>query len=162
VTVVAFIDLGIVLAFFEMTNKTGTLRDRDVFSLNDLGVAACALKFFSSFEVFEVDFVIEGDLVELYLSFQEPFVVTALSQAAFILYFGPGLGFDIKFCPITPDHYETFDLFSQLGLDSSTRRIVTYTAFEFTVRRSFPAFEIGFHEVAGSAKIRMGSEFYGT
>jgi hypothetical protein len=159
VTVAAVIDLRIMLAFLEVTDKAGTLRDRDVLSLNDLGVAAGALKFFSSFEVFEVDFMIESDLVELHLSFQKPFVVTAFSQAAFVLYFGPWLGFDIQFCPVTPDHDQPLNFFPQLGLDSSARGIVAHAAFEFTVRRSFPAFEIGFHEVAGSTKVRMGSEF---
>jgi hypothetical protein len=158
-TMVAVIDLRIMLAFLEVTDKAGTLRDRDVFSLHDLGVAAGALEFFSSFEVFEVDFVIEGNLVELHLSFQKPFVVAAFSQAAFVLYFSPWLGFDVKFCPVAPDHDQTLDFFPQLGLDSSAGGIVAHAAFEFTVGRSFPAFEIGLHEVAGSAKVRMGSEF---
>jgi hypothetical protein len=77
VAVVAVIDLGIMLAFFEMTNETGALGNRDVFTLDDLGVAACTLELFASFEVLEMDFMVERDLVERHLAFQESFVVTA-------------------------------------------------------------------------------------
>jgi len=41
--------LGIVLAFFEMADEAGAFSDRDVLSLNDLGVAACALEAFPPF-----------------------------------------------------------------------------------------------------------------
>jgi len=41
--------LRIVLAFLEMTDKTGAFGDCDVFSLDDLRVTACALKAFSPF-----------------------------------------------------------------------------------------------------------------
>jgi hypothetical protein len=78
VTVAAVIDLGIVLAFFEMTDETGTFRDRDVFTLYDLRVTTGALEFFSSLEILEVDLVVEGDLVEWHLTFQEPFIMTSL------------------------------------------------------------------------------------
>jgi len=67
---VAVIDLRVMLTFFEVTDETGTLGDSDVFSLNDLGMTACALELFPSFEIFEVDFVVECDFVELDLSFQ--------------------------------------------------------------------------------------------
>jgi len=36
VAVVAVIDLGVMLAFFEMADETGAFRYGDVFSLNDL------------------------------------------------------------------------------------------------------------------------------
>jgi hypothetical protein len=64
VAVVATIDLRIMLAFFEMTDETGALSDGDVFSLHDLRVTACALKLFSSFEIFEMDLMVKRDLVE--------------------------------------------------------------------------------------------------
>ena len=48
-TMIAVIDLGIVFAFFEMADEAGALSDGDVFSLDDLGMTACALKLFSSF-----------------------------------------------------------------------------------------------------------------
>jgi hypothetical protein len=35
-TVIAAVDLGIILAFLEVTDKTGTFRDIDVFALDDL------------------------------------------------------------------------------------------------------------------------------
>jgi hypothetical protein len=67
---VAVIDLRVMFTFFEVTDETGTLCDCNVFSLHDLGVTACALELFPSFEIFEVNFVVECDFVELDLSFQ--------------------------------------------------------------------------------------------
>jgi hypothetical protein len=48
-TMIAVIDLRVMFAFLEMADEAGTLGDGDVFSLNDLGMTACALKLFSSF-----------------------------------------------------------------------------------------------------------------
>ena len=79
VAVVTFGDIGVMLALFEMTDETGTLGNRDVFSLNDLGMTACALKLFPSFEVLKMDFVVERDIIELHLAFQEPFFMAAFS-----------------------------------------------------------------------------------
>jgi hypothetical protein len=100
VTVVAVIDLRIMLAFFEMTDETGALSDRDVFSLNDLRVTACALELFSSFEILKMDLMVKRDLIEQHPAFQEPFVVTAFSEATVVPYFCPRFGFDVEFCPV--------------------------------------------------------------
>jgi len=133
-TVVAVIDPGIMFAFFKMTDETGTLSDGDVLSLNDLGMTACALELFTSFEVFEVDFVVERHFVELDDSFQEPFFVAAFPQATVISYFCPGFGFDIQFCPVAADHDQPFDFDSQLGSDTASRWIMTNAAFDIFMR----------------------------
>ncbi len=100
VAVVAVIDLRIMLAFFEMTDETGALGDSDVFSLHDLRVTASALELFPSFEIFEMYFVVESDLVEQHLTFQEPFFVATFPQATVVPDLCPGFGFDIEFCPV--------------------------------------------------------------
>jgi hypothetical protein len=133
-TVVAVFDLGIMLAFFEMTDKTGALRYRDMFPLHDLRVAACALELFPSFEVLKMDFVIECDLIELHSTFQEPFFMAAFPETAIVPDLCPWLGFDIEFCPVTADHDQPFDLFSQLGLDATSWWVMTHAAFEVFMR----------------------------
>ena len=100
VAVVAVIDLGIMFAFFEMTDETGALGDRDVFPLDDLGMAACALKLFPSFEVLKMDLMVKCDLVEQHLTLQEPFFVATFPQATVVPDLCPGFGFDIEFCPV--------------------------------------------------------------
>jgi hypothetical protein len=100
VTMITVIDLGIMLTFFEMTDETGTLGDCDVFSLNDLRVTACALKLFSSFEILKMDLMVKRDLVEQHLTFQDPFFVTAFSEATVVPNLCPRFGFDIEFCPV--------------------------------------------------------------
>jgi hypothetical protein len=132
--VVTVIDLGIMLAFFKMTNKTRTLRDCDMFSLHDLRMTARALELFSSFEILKMDLVVERDLVELHFSFQEPFFMTPFPQATVVPDFCPGFGFDIEFRPVAADHNQSFDLFSQLGLDSASRGIMTNAALEIFMR----------------------------
>jgi hypothetical protein len=66
----AFADFGIMLAFFEMADKTGAVGDSYVLSLNDLGMAACAAELFASLQVGEMNFVVKNDFVEIYLPFQ--------------------------------------------------------------------------------------------
>jgi hypothetical protein len=161
-TVTAVIDLGILIAFFEMTDKTGTLRDRYMFALNDLRMTARALELFSSFEVFEMDRVVECDIVEHHLAFQESFFMTAFPEAAVVADLGPWFGFDVEFRPVAADHDQPFDLFSQFGAYPPARRVMTNTALDFLMRGCFPAFEKGFHVMAGSAEILMGCEFYRT
>jgi hypothetical protein len=153
VTVVTVIDLRIVVAFFEMTDKTRALCDSDVFPLHDLRVTACALEFFPSFQVLKVNFVVECDFSEGHLSFKESFIVTTFPETTFIADFCPGLGFDVELCPVTTDHNQAFDLFSQLGLDPASRGIMTNTALEIFMRGGFPTFKIGFHEMARGTKI---------
>jgi len=159
---IATIDLGIMLAFFKVADKTGTFSDIDVFSLHDLRMTTCALELFPSFEIFEVDRVVECNLVEHHLSFQKPFVMAAFLQATFVPNLGPGLRFDVQFCPVTAHHDQPFDLFAQLGPDAASRRIMAYVALDIFMGRGFPAFKIGCHEVAGGAKFRSGCEFYRT
>jgi hypothetical protein len=111
--------LGIVLTFLEMTDKTGAFGDRDVLSLDDLGVTARALKAFPPLQIFEMDCVVEDYFFEFYLAFQKPFVVTAFCQAALIAYLCPWFGFDIKLSPVATQHDKTLDLFFQHGPDSA-------------------------------------------
>ena len=158
---IAVIDPGVMIAFFEMADKTGAFRDRDVFSLHDLGMTARALELFSSFEVFEMDLVVERDFVEHHLAFEESFFVAAFPEAAFIADFSPGFGFDIEFRPITADHDQPLDLFSQFGSYPSAGRIMTNAAFDVFMGGRFPAFEKWFHVMARSAEIGVGREFYG-
>jgi hypothetical protein len=134
VTVVAVIDLGKMLAFFEVTDETRALRDCDVFPLHNLGMTACALELFPSSEILEMDLVIESDLVEQHLSFQEPFFVATFPQATVIPDLCPGFGFDIQFCPVAADHDQPFDLFSQFGSDTASRGIMTHAAFDILMR----------------------------
>ena len=86
----AFADFGIVLTFLKMTDETGAVCDCNVFSLNDLGVTACAAELFASFQVSEMNFVVKNDFVETNLSFQKSLVVATLAKAGFIRNFGPG------------------------------------------------------------------------
>jgi hypothetical protein len=162
VTVVTVIDLGIVLTFLEVTYKTGALGNGDVFTLDDLRMAARALEFFPSFEILEVDFVIERDLVKWPLAFQEPFVMAAFPQATVIPNLCPWFGFDIEFCPVAADHDQPLNLFSQFGTDASAWGIMTHAALHILVGGCFPALEERFHIVARCTKIRMGREFYRT
>jgi hypothetical protein len=66
----AIIYLWIVCTLLEMTDETGALGHRNVFSLDYLGVTACALKAFAPFKVFEMDFVVEGNILKTNLPFQ--------------------------------------------------------------------------------------------
>jgi len=100
VAVAAVIDLGVMLTFFEMTDETGALGDSDVITLNDLRVTACALKLFPSFEILKMDFMVKRDLVELHLTFQEPFVMAPFFEATVVPNLCPWFGFDIEFCPV--------------------------------------------------------------
>ncbi|MDH5385320.1 MAG: hypothetical protein OEY18_11485 [Candidatus Aminicenantes bacterium] len=133
VTVVTVVDLRIMLTLLEMTNKARTFGNGDVFSLDNLGMAACALKLFSSFEVCKMDFMVKGDFIELHLAFEESFFMAALPEAAFVSNLSPGFGFDIEFGPVPSDHDQPFDLFPQFRLDAPARRIVAHAAFEITM-----------------------------
>jgi hypothetical protein len=150
------------LAFLEVTDKTGALGNGYVFALDDLRVAACALEFFPSFEVLEMNFVVERDLVKLHLTLKESFVMAAFPKATIISDFCPWFGFDIEFCPVSADHDQPFHFFSQFGTDAPAWGIMTHAALHILVGGCFPAFEKGFHIMTGSTKIRMGREFYRT
>jgi hypothetical protein len=150
------------LTFLEVTDKTGALGNSYVFTLDDLRVAARALEFFPSFEILEMDFVIERDLVKWPLAFQEPFLVAAFPQATIILNLCPWFGFDIEFRPIAADHDQPLNLFSQFGTDASAWGIMTHAALHILVGGCFPTLEERFHIVARGTKIRMGCEFYRT
>lgn len=133
VTVVTVVDLWIVLTLLEMTNKARTFGDGDVFSLDNLGMTACALKPFSSFKIIKMNFVVKGDFVELDQAFKEPFVMAALPEAAFVSNLCPGLGFDIEFGPVPSDHDQPFDLFPQFRLDAPARGIMAHAAFKIAM-----------------------------
>jgi hypothetical protein len=55
--------------FFKMTYKTGTLCDSYVLSLNDLGMTAGALESLPSFQVLEMNLVVEADFLIIHFSF---------------------------------------------------------------------------------------------
>jgi hypothetical protein len=84
-------DFGIVLAFFEMTDETGAVRDRNVLSLDDLGMAACAAEPFASLQVSEMNGVVKHDFVETDLPLQKSFIMTPFAKTTFIRNFSPGL-----------------------------------------------------------------------
>jgi hypothetical protein len=65
----AIVNLGIVCTYLEMADETGAFGNGNVLSLDYLGVTACALKAFSPFKVFEMDFVVEGNILKTNLSF---------------------------------------------------------------------------------------------
>jgi hypothetical protein len=79
VAVVTFSYIGIVFTFFKMTDKTTAFRDGNVFSLDDLRMAACATELLSSLQVRKMNFVVEYACFIFYLSFQKPLVVTSFS-----------------------------------------------------------------------------------
>jgi len=116
-------------------------------------VTACALKFFPSFEILEMDFVVERDFIELHLTFQKSFIVASFSEATVIPNLCPGFGFYIKFCPVAAYHDQPFDFFSQLGLDASPWGIMTHAALDIFMRRRFPTIKIRFHKMARGAKV---------
>lgn len=144
-------DLGIMLALFEVANKTAAFCDRDVFTLDDLGMAARAPELFSSLEVLQVNLVVEHDFLELVQSLEESFVVTPCTKARFIGYFSPRLGFQVELRPITADLEEPFDFSPQLG--PQPRRIVADVAFDIFVGGSLPTLIKRFHIVAGGTKL---------
>ena len=80
-----------------MADKTGAVRDCNVLSLDDLGMAACAAELLPSLQVSEMNFVVKYDLVEADLPFQKPFVMTPFAETAFVRNLGPGLGFQVEF-----------------------------------------------------------------
>jgi hypothetical protein len=162
VAVAAVIDLGIMFAFFEMTDETAALRDRDVFTLHDLRVTARALKPFSPLEILEMDLVVECDLVEWHLTFKEPFFMTSFTETTVIPDLCPWLGFDVELCPIPSDHDQPFDFFPQFGPDAPSWGVMTHAALDILVRGCFPTFEERFHIMTRGTKIRVGSEFYRT
>ena len=86
-----FAYLGVMLTFFEMADKAGTVGDCDMFSLNNLRMAACASELLASFEVSKVDFMVEDDFVKFDLALENSLIVTSLSEAGFIGNFSPGL-----------------------------------------------------------------------
>jgi hypothetical protein len=83
--------LRIMLAFLEVTDKATALCHGDVFSLDNLRMAACAAKLFASFEVLEMNFMVKDYFFEFRTAFQKPFIVTPFLETAFVRYFSPWL-----------------------------------------------------------------------
>jgi len=158
VAVSAVVDLGVMFAFFEMTDKAAAFGHRDVFSLDNLRVAARALEIFSSFEVFEVNGVVEGDSFEHNLSFEKPFVVATGLETAVVADFSPGFGLEVQLGPIAAQHDQSFNFDAKFRCDPTAWRIVALAAFELPMRTFLPALEIGFHVVAGRAESTMRCE----
>jgi hypothetical protein len=75
----------------EMADIAYLLGHRNMFPLDDLGVAACASKFHSPAEFAQMIFMIENDRTfESYLAFQDPLAVTPGLHAHLVFDLGPG------------------------------------------------------------------------
>ena len=149
-TVGAFADLGVVLAFFEVTDEAGAIGYGDVIALDYLGMAGCAPELFSSFQIGKVNLMVKNDFFKLYLPFQQPFVMTSLAEAALVRYFRPRLGFQVELCPVSPDHHQAFDFSPDLRPKSRSK--VAGAAFDFTVRGFLPALVKRLHVMTGRAE----------
>jgi len=68
-TVGTFDDLGIMLALLEMADITCAVSDGYVFTLDSLGMTACALELFASFQVRKVNFVVKNNFIKFNLAF---------------------------------------------------------------------------------------------
>jgi hypothetical protein len=90
-TVGTFADLGIMLALLEMADKTCAFSDGYVFTLDNLGMTACAPELFASFQISKVNFVIKDYFFIFHQSFQEPFFMASFAKTAFIRNFSPRL-----------------------------------------------------------------------
>jgi hypothetical protein len=150
-------DIRIVVAGFEMADEAGAFGDRDVVSLDDLGVAACAAEFFPSHQVSQVNLVVEDDSLESDPAFEESRIVAALPEAAFVRDLRPGFGFDIEFCPVAEDLVEALQLDPQEGADP--RRIMAGAALDVGVLGLLPALVERFHVVTSGAKLGVRCVF---
>lgn len=99
--------------------------------------------------------MIELDLVECLLSWQQPSFVTV--QASRLIDVGPRLG-AIGSGEITRDHRESFVLLAQLG--RNPRWYVAFDASDLAVGGGLPGLEVRLHHVTAPAKLRPGGHFY--
>ena len=90
-TVGTLADLGIMLALLEMADKTGAVSDGYVFTLDNLGMTACAPEPFASFQVRKVNFMVKNNVIEFSLALKEPFIVASFAETGFIGDLSPGL-----------------------------------------------------------------------
>jgi len=77
VAMITISDSGIMLALLKVANKTGTFSNRNMFPLNNLGVATRATELFPSAQVFEMNFMVENNGLEFNPAFKQPSVMTA-------------------------------------------------------------------------------------
>jgi hypothetical protein len=150
--VAAVADLRVMFAFFKMADEATAFGDRDVLTLDDLRMAARAAEFLSPFEVAEVDLVIESDLFETHLAFENPLIVAAFLKAVFVLDFRPGLGFEVELGPVAADHDQAL----HLGPKSrpQPRRIMADFALNLLVGRGLPALEKRLHIMTDRTELR--------
>ena len=80
---------GVMFTFFEVANKAGAISNCNVFTLNNLGMAARAAESFASFQISKVNFVIKGNFFIFRHSFQEPLFVTTFPKTTFVRNFSP-------------------------------------------------------------------------
>lgn len=146
----AFSDLGIVLAFFKVADKTGAVCHGDVIALDYLRMAGCAPELFSSFQIGKMNLMVKYDFIKRHLSFQESFVMAAFAEAALVWYFRPGFGFQVELCPVSPDHHQAFDFSPDFRPKSWSK--VTGAALDLTVRGFLPALIKWLHVVTGGAE----------
>jgi hypothetical protein len=79
------------LALLEMADKAGAVSYCYVFTLDDLGMAACAPELFASFQVRKVNFMVKNNFFEFSCPFQKPFIMAAFAKTGFIRNLSPGL-----------------------------------------------------------------------
>jgi hypothetical protein len=134
-------------ALLKMADETRGFGDGDVLSLDDLRVAACAAELLSSFQILEMDLVVENDRLELHPALEKPGVVAPLTKAALIRDLRPGSGLKIKLGPIPAQLHQSFHLCPEEG--SQSGRIMANAALDVAVGGGFPALIKGLHVVAG-------------
>ncbi len=150
-------DFWIMLALFEVANKAAAFGNRDMLSLDNLGMAACAPQPLPAPQVLKMDSVVESNPLEPCRSFEEPFLVTTFAQAALIRDFRPWLGLEIELCPVAENLVEPFELYSPEGAHSG--RIMADAAFNVGVTGLCPALVKRFHVMTNGAEPGVGSVF---
>jgi hypothetical protein len=155
-TVGALADRRVGFALFEMADKTGAFRDRDVLSLDDLGMAARTAEALSPSEVGQVDLVVKDDLFELDLPLEKAFFVAARPEAALVRNFGPGLGFKVKLGPVTAQLHQAFHFGPEKVFYA--RRIMTGAAGDVAMGRCLPALIKSLHIMTGRTEPGSGRE----
>lgn len=93
-----------------MTDKARRLIDRDVLALHDVRVTRRAAQRPASARFVQVRFVVKLHILEFYGALKQSRVVTAGTQTAAILDFGPWLGAFVHTREVVGDHGEGQEL----------------------------------------------------
>jgi hypothetical protein len=153
-TVGAAGDIRVVFARLEMADETAALCDRDVISLDDLGMTARTAQLLPSTEILQVDFVVEDDFLEWDAAFEDSFLMAARPQAALVRDFGPRFGLDVELRPVAEDLVEAFQLDSQEGPHAG--RVMALAALDSRMGGFFPALVEGLHVMADRTELVVG------